>query len=122
MGERYQGTFADFDYDYIELGQQLGDKWQDMTWKNDSCPKFTYMIGDDNWYDLWFDYKEPTLSETAYERGTGEIKQFNLTDQFGHELLNTDDWEEMRKAIVDDNIVQKHWDNYCEQRAMDNGG
>lgn len=120
MANNYQSIFADFDYDYITLGQQLGPKWADNSWKNDTCPKFSCLDYDESgvWYDIWFDYEDLTKSETGVERELGEIKRFGLTNDSGHFLLQTDDWEEMRKAIVEDNIVQKDYDKRVEADAI----
>lgn len=119
--ELYQIIFNDFDYDYIELGAQLGDDWFDNSWVNDSCPSFSTRIGDID-YTLYFDYDNADLSELSSYRKDGSVTKFSLIDEFGHEVLNTNDWETMKNAIVNDKIVQKHYDNEQEKRATDTDG
>ena len=122
---RYQGVFTDFDYDYIELGEQLGNKWTNTTWKNNSCPSFGICIKEGEyaevWYSLWFDYKDIYKSEFTEHRNKGSMKRFELTDEMGNYLLQTDNWEDMKKFIEADG-VKKHYDNIEEERATDTDG
>jgi hypothetical protein len=120
----YQSIFVDFDYDYIKLGEQLGESWTDQTWKNDTNPKFSKLmdVDSDTWYDVWFDYKDPTLSEHLDNRAVGEMHQFMLCDEFGHVIFSTNNWEEMKKAIVEDKVDENHFDNEQEKRATDTDG
>ena len=120
----YQSVFSDFDYDYIALGNQLGDKWIDYAWRNDTNPRFSLQICEepDTWYDLWFDYKDPNLSEHKEARLEGTMTQFMLCDEYGQEILSTNDWEEMKTAILEKNMVQSYYDNEQERRATDVDG
>jgi hypothetical protein len=123
MTHNYNGFFTNMDYDYIELGQQLGEGWVDNAWKNDSCPKYSCTAYDDKegnvWYDLWFDYEDEGRSENSEERKAGTMFQFSLTNEYGDFLFQTDDWEEMRKAIVEDKIVQNDYDKRAEKDYTD---
>ena len=118
---RYQTVFVDFDYDYIALIEQLGDKWVDYTWKNDSCPKCSYVITNDDWYDIWFDYKHIELSELEEQRREGTIKQFCLTDQWGDVVIESDNWEEIKQFVLSGK-VDEHYNNVQEKRATDTDG
>ena len=120
----YQSVFSDFDYDYIALGNQLGDKWIDYAWRNDTNPRFSLQVCEepDTWYDLWFDYKDPNLSEHKEARLEGTMTQFMLCDEYGQEILSTNNWEEMKTAILEKNVVQSYYDNEQERRATDVDG
>ena len=121
----YKKVFPDFDYDYIALGNQLGLPWADYSWGNNTCPSYSMALGEapyEVWYTLYFDYNDPGLSDHAELRETGDMKKYELVDEFGNCIYSTDQWEHMRKKIVDDKFVQNHFDNLCEQRALDNGG
>lgn len=117
---KYQEIFTDFDYDYIALGQQLGDKWQDTTWKNNSCPSFGMCIKEDTytefWYTLWFDYKNIMKSEFTHYRNKKQIKQFGLSSEMGEYIFQTDDWESMKK-FIEEKGVENHYNNVQEVRA-----
>jgi hypothetical protein len=123
MSNNYNSLFTNMDYDYIELGNQLGEDWVDNAWKNDSCPKYSCTAYNDKngdmWYDLWFDCDDPDKSENRIERKEGELKKFGLTNEFGEFLFQTDDWEEMKKAILEDKIVQNDYDKRAEKDYTD---
>jgi hypothetical protein len=117
----YKAVFPDFDYNYIELGEQLGEGWVNYTWRNDTSPRFSKCMDKelDVWYDVWFDYKDINLSEHSVNRETGVMHLFMLCDDMGDTILSTDNWEELRKAIVEDKLDVKHFDNAQEERATD---
>jgi hypothetical protein len=114
----YSKIFIDFDYDYVKLGNQLGEKWADYSWKNDSCPKYSYVISDHDWYDIWFDYKDPKLSEHVIQRLDGHMKQFTITDSVGDILIESDSWEEVKQFVLNKK-VDEHYNNAQEKRATD---
>jgi hypothetical protein len=121
----YQSIFTDFDYDYIELGQQLGEGWSDETWGNNTCPSFAMYFGTppaEEWYTLYFDYSDPELSEHVELRKTGDMKQYDLVDQFGNSVFSTDQWKLMLKAIKIDKVHEQHFNNTQEFRATDTDG
>lgn len=105
-------------YDYIALGNQLGDNWVDNEYKNDSCPKFSWSPDQYDWYDLWFDYTNVEDSEYPEERKKGTMKLFTITDQFGQEIFASDNWEEVREYVVSGKL-REHYDNKQERRATD---
>lgn len=121
---RYQAIFTDFDYDYIELGNQLGNNWVDTTWRNNTCPSYGFKIVtpfNETWYTVWFDYNDPTKSEFESHRIKGEMKKFELTNDIGDYLFQTDNWEEMLQFIQSKG-VQNHYDNEAEKQATDTDG
>lgn len=119
----YQLIFEDFDYDYIALGNQLGEGWMDYAWRNDTCPRFSICIDKDTdtWYDLWFDYQDPKLSEHLDSRALGELHQFELCDQYGNQVVSTDDWNEML-AKIKAGVLKEHFNNEQEKRATNTDG
>lgn len=119
----HQSIFTDFDYDYIALGNQLGEGWTDTAWKNDTCPRFSIVVDEasDTWYDLWFDYQDPKKSEHLDGRALGELCQFELCDQYGNQVVSTDNWDEML-AKIKAGVVQEHFNNAQEKRATDTDG
>lgn len=122
---RYQSVFPDFDYDYIALGEQLPKGWTDTTWHNNICPSYGFKFESpyvETWYSLWFDYKDPSLSEFYPHRITKNEKdkmhQFELTDEVGEYVYGSDDWNTMLK-FINEGGVQNHYDNECERRATE---
>ena len=115
----YQKVFKDFDYDYIALGQQLGESWMDASWGNDACPCFVYDLDtefESQPYTLYFDYDNAELGENAKARAEGKMLKFELVDQYGSTIFETNDWEEMKNKIINENIVQKYFDEEQEKR------
>lgn len=87
--------FWDFDYDYEKLGEQLSDNWYDNSNKNDACPKFSHEAEGKPYYDLWFDYEDPELSEWYKERKLGTTKQFVISNKNGEEIFMTNDFNKI---------------------------
>jgi hypothetical protein len=72
--------------------------WQDMSWRNDLCPSFAFMIGSEGDSNhklarVWVDHAEPASREfpesprysVTFEGGTGDC----------FDALATDDWAEV---------------------------
>lgn len=122
---RWQTTFADFDYDYVALIEELNLQsefksgvWVDDTWTNDTCPKASYSFKssygksdtEHTYVNLFFDYNDPKLSEHVDSRGT-DIFKFGLCDEYGDFIKQTDDWEEM-KNFVKNKLYKWYEDKY----------
>ena len=45
-----------------------------------------------------------------------------LCDEYGQEIFDTNNWEEMKTAILENNVVQSYYDNEQERRATDVDG
>lgn len=121
----WQSVFADFDYDYIELGHQLPFDWKDTAWRNDACPSFSLVLNAGTMYEttykLWFDYKDISKSEFTEYRKSNEMKMFDLTDELGNEVFASNDWNEILE-FVQSAGVYNHYDNEAEKRATDTDG
>lgn len=111
---RWQTVFADFDYDYIALIEELGPGWVDDAWRNDTCPKAAFSFGEEGYnagatyVDLFFDYNNIELSEHKEIRGK-DIFKFGLCDEYGDFLFQTDDWNAMKEWIKTE--LPKWYDN-----------
>jgi hypothetical protein len=95
-------------WDYRTQGEAF-QKWIDCSWHNDSCPRFSFIVGapyDENMnLDLFVDYFDPQMSENPESRADGSFKRFNLyNEQACRIIFETDDWKEMRffiKGFID---------------------
>lgn len=110
----YQIEFSKFDEDLSYIYKDLNvpelwdhrtygmafQKWIDCSWHNDSCPRFSYIVGapydEDMNLDLFVDYVDPQMSDNPESRADGSFKRFNLyTEQACNVIFETDDWKEM---------------------------
>lgn len=117
----FSERFPKFDYDYKSLANQLPAGWSELPASGISCPRYEFLVNEDTTFEssyaLYFDYKDPTLSEYPEYRANKEMLQFEIVDEFGEMVFNTDVWEEMLKFIKEDGI-KKHYDNDQERRSQ----
>lgn len=98
----YLKEFPDYDDDLDDVPGMT-----DSSWHNDGCPMFS---NDTAGFRIWFDYKDPNLSQEPADQGRreGSIKRFSLhkiVDEFdaGKDelILQSDDLDEILTAYAE---------------------
>ena len=81
--------------DFGELEFPIPIGFIDSSWHNDNCP---------SWYDeqshlkLWIDYADPDMRDSPGPRFA--LQQYNSDNEFVDEILASDDYEEILKAVA----------------------
>lgn len=95
----YEGLKVPETWDYRVQGEAF-QRWIDCSWHNDSCPRFSFIVGspydEDMNLDLFVDYLDPEKSQYSESGAYGDWKRFHLYNENGCRLITgTDDWKEM---------------------------
>ena len=91
MTQLYKKAFGqDFD-----LGIEIPEYLEDISWKNDVCPSFSLKLMDSISIVLWVDFKNPEERELGDDLPRYTVQQ-NIDDKFDRILFET----ESPKAIL----------------------
>lgn len=91
----FDGVFTDFDYNYKPYLEQLGHGWVVGSYRNDTCPRVDYDLPGFKGYTVWFDYKDPKLSEHTEQRLDGTMHQFCLANENGEVFMSSNDFNDI---------------------------
>ena len=72
--------------------------FEDSSWHNDSCPSLGKDLGDDNYLQVFVDWKNKEMSDFADLMGD-QYKRFVVMISFSNgcteDILMTDDWDDV---------------------------
>ena len=104
MSKHYLTQFKDFD------NGDLFDKllwalkpygFEDTSWKNDTCPSIGKQKNEEDYIQIFVDYKDHNLSEFPECRSEGRMKVFSVYSDMDTIEIETDSIQEALKKVLE---------------------